>query len=280
MATGTVHNIRIGLPSFVFQELRVSEVPEFDINHLEIGFEDTSRSAEFVELCVRRGWSYSVHIPCPKHSDKRVRHFSPATASVQFGRESLDITLETLSYWSRSGATHVVMHFPNANAIDRSENHVLDERAATAFLNTVTDAAETANLQIAIENLSTNPRFWSARHYLEALGSYDRISFCLDVGHAFQAGGLGASFDFVDLMGPRLTSCHLYDYRLDGSNYFHECFVTPDETFFGASLGDITTRLLAANRDIIFVHEAGNAATSAGVRSLQRSLSFLRECAA
>jgi sugar phosphate isomerase/epimerase len=163
---------------------------------------------KIVDFCNREKIRIGLHTPFPYDASKPLSRFSPTDLSREDVEQAIEMSVTTIRCAAEIEATHVVVHFPSpyADSVQKITKSVAD-----AFLIPVIKEATDLKVNILIENLSAHPLFHEPSDYQQLLERYPQLNFCLDIGHAYQLGTVDYIHEFIECLGKRIQSCHIYN---------------------------------------------------------------------
>jgi sugar phosphate isomerase/epimerase len=154
----------------------------------------------------RYGIRNAVHAPMPVVAERW--RFGPTSHDPAITEGTLAMALESIECAAALDALHVVIHFPDPEPPYLMEGF---EDRARAFLEPVASAAERRRVRVVLENMTPNPLLRSPEQYRAVLDEYPTLGLCFDIGHAHLAEPEHSVDDYIDALGDRVVSVHLYN---------------------------------------------------------------------
>lgn len=175
----------------------------------------------------------SIHTPLPYDDSGHLRRFCPSGPDTQSQQDAIRLTKNTILCASFLKALHVVVHFPSPYP---KPEHVVTKEIIKAFWDPVLDFAAKCGTSIVVENMTTHKSFNAAQHYFEMFKDYPDLKLCFDIGHAWMKDGNYAVDQFIELLHPQISACHIYGLQRTKENQFirqpvHHLFLSEESGY-------------------------------------------------
>jgi sugar phosphate isomerase/epimerase len=225
MQTINTRDPRIGMVAARHEHLE--RIESYGINRVELVILPREDEPAVRAHLARVRPALSVH--CPLFRDCGLDGY-PLLASLfdtDLDRQAVSLQLmeREIRQAAEWGATHMVVHLQRSIGIlgEQCPGLWTERQALEGAIRAgerLAVAAESAGVNLHIENMMSHPLLYRPESYLALLEALpqDRVQLCFDVGHAaLDAAKFGFDLlSFADLLAPRIGSLHVYNNQIAG----------------------------------------------------------------
>ncbi|MCB0745924.1 MAG: sugar phosphate isomerase/epimerase [Ignavibacteriae bacterium] len=170
----------------------------------------SSEIPNIIDFCQRNDVKIALHTPVPYDNKMPLSRFCPTGPDHKETLEAIRLTKRTIDLAAQVNAMHVVVHFPSPY---KNATKFISDQQIDSFFCEVATFADSKDVIVAVENMTTHHTFKMASDYLRLFQKYPTLRLCLDVTHAYMINGESTIENFIFVLKEYIHSVHLCQYN-------------------------------------------------------------------